>query len=63
MFPTAALLPLEYKVKDEFIDVESLMGMSGPILLQVSTFSSCKKGANCLDTASTCEKRISPTEV
>ena len=61
MFPTDALLPLEYKVMDEFIDVESLMGMAGPILLQVSTFSSCRKGVNCLDTASTCEKRISPT--
>ena len=62
IFPTVSLLPLGYNVKDEFSDVDSLMGMAGPILLQVSTFSSCRKGVCCPVSTSTCEKRSSPTQ-
>lgn len=45
---------------DAFVDVESLIGTAGPILLQVSTFSSFRKGAGSLDSESTRDKRPIP---
>ena len=47
MLPTVSLLPSENKVIDEFSDVDSLMGMAGPTLLQVSTLHSCTEDVNC----------------
>ena len=59
--PTVSLWPSGNRTMDEFVDVESLIGTAGPLLLQVSTFSSHTKGASCPDSASTCEKSLSPT--
>ena len=59
--PTVSLVPLGNKKIDEFVDVVSLIGTAGPVLLQVSTFSSWMKGASCPDSASTCKNSSSPT--
>ena len=58
--PTVSFLPSGNRTMDKFVDVESLMETAGPILLQLSTLSSRTKGASCPDSASTCEKSLSP---
>ena len=59
MSPSDSLLPSVCKVMEEFVDVESLIGTAGPLLLQLSTFTNRTKGVS--SPAISSEKISSPT--
>lgn len=62
MLPTVSLPPSGNKTIDEFSDVDSLMGMAGPTLLQVSTLCSCTKEVSCFVVGSTWQETLSPAK-